>query len=170
LHGFQDDATGDILGLYLCEHECLQGYFEAFRAVLTGCGVPEALYADRIGVYFVNTKKAENWTVEEQLAGKTLDKTQFGSIAETLGCELIPAGSPQAKGRIERLWETLQSRLPVWFALNGITATGQANAALPRFIREFNRRFRREPVCQDDTAFAPLIAKRSSRYMRNGLR
>jgi hypothetical protein len=46
LHGFQDDATGDILALYLCEHECLQGYFEAFRAVLQGYGVPEALYAD----------------------------------------------------------------------------------------------------------------------------
>jgi transposase len=156
LHGFQDDATGEILGLYLCEHECLQGYFEAFRPVLTGYGVPEALYADRIGIYFVNTKKAENWTIEEQLAGKTLDKTQFGSIAETLGCELIPAGSPQAKGRIERLWETLQSRLPVWFALNGITAMEQANAALPAFIREFNRRFHREPACQDQTAFAPL--------------
>jgi transposase len=156
LHGFQDDATGDIVGLYLCEHECLQGYFEAFRAVLQGYGVPEALYADRIGIYFVNTKKPEHWSVEEQLAGKTLDKTQFGFIAEKLGCELIPAGSPQAKGRIERLWETLQSRLPVWFALNGITTMEQANTALPRFIREFNQRFHREPACQNDTAFAPL--------------
>jgi transposase len=158
LHGFQDDATGDILGLYLCEHECLQGYFEAFRAVLNGYGVPEALYADRIGIYFVNTKKPEHWSVEEQLAGKTLDKTQFGRIAETLGCCLIPAGSPQAKGRIERLWETLQSRLPVWFALNGITTMVTANAALPRFIKEFNQRFHREPACQDDTAFVPLPA------------
>jgi transposase len=156
LHGFQDDATGDILGLYLCEHECLQGYFEAFRAVLQGYGVPEALYADRIGIYFVNTKKPEHWSVEEQLAGKILDKTQFGHIADTLGCELIPAGSPQAKGRIERLWETLQSRLPVWFALKGMTTMAQANAALPRFIRDFNQRFHREPACQDETAFAPV--------------
>jgi transposase len=90
--GFQDGATGDILGLYLCEHECPQGYFEAFRAVLTGYGVPEVLCADRIGIYFANTKKAENWTIEEQPAGKTLDKTQFGHIAETLGCALVPAG------------------------------------------------------------------------------
>jgi hypothetical protein len=149
---------GDIPGLYLCEHECLQGYFEAFRAVLTEYGVPEALYAGRIGIYFVNTKKAENWTIEEQLAGKTLNKTRFGFIAETLGCALIPAGSPQAKGRIERLWETLQSRLPVRFALNGIAAAEQANAALPRFIREFNRRFHREPACRDRTAFVPLPA------------
>jgi hypothetical protein len=85
---------------------CLQGYFEAFRAVLQGYGVPEALYSDKIGIYFVNTKKPENGTAREQLAGKTLDKTQFGHVADLLGCELIPAGSPQAKGRIERLWET----------------------------------------------------------------
>ena len=158
LHGYQDDATGDILGLYFCEHECLQGYFEAFRAVLQGYGAPEALYADRIGIYFVNARKPEHWTIEEQLAGKTLDKTQFGHIAQTLGCELIPAGSPQAKGRIERLWETLQSRLPVWFALNGIATMEQANAALPRFIKEFNQKFHREPSCRTETAFAPVPA------------
>ncbi|MDR2079937.1 MAG: ISNCY family transposase [Treponema sp.] len=153
LHGFQDDATGDILALYLCEHECLQGYFEAFRAVLQGYGVPEALYAGKIGIYFVNTKKPEHWSIEEQVAGKTLDTTRFGHAAETLGCDLIPAGSPRAKGRIERLWETLQSRLPVWFTLNGITAMEQANAALPRCIPEFNKRFHREPACKDDTAY-----------------
>jgi hypothetical protein len=58
------------IGLYMCEHECLQRYFEAFRAVLNDYGVPEALYADRIGIYFVNTKKPENWSIEEHLAGK----------------------------------------------------------------------------------------------------
>jgi transposase len=142
-----------------CAHTSVdRGILRAFRAVLPGYGVPEARYANRTGVYFVNTKKAEHWTVEEQVVGKTLDKTQFGFIAEKLGCQLIPAGSPQAKGRIERLWETLQSRLPVWFALNGITTMVKANAVLPRFIREFNQRFRREPACQDDTAFAPLPA------------
>ncbi|MDR0707674.1 MAG: hypothetical protein LBF60_07355 [Treponema sp.] len=105
-HGFQDDATEDIRTLYLCEHERLQGCFEAFRAVLPGYGAPEALYADRIGIYFINTKKPERWSIEEQLAGKTLDKTQFGHIAQTVGRELTPARSPQAKGRIERRWET----------------------------------------------------------------
>jgi hypothetical protein len=61
------------------------------------------------------------------LAWKTLDKTRFGAIAETLGRELIPAGSPQTKGRIERLRESPQSRLPVWFVLNGISAMEQTN-------------------------------------------
>jgi transposase len=156
LHGFQDDASGDILGLYFCENECLQGYFEAFRPVLSTFGAPEALYADRIGVYFVNTKHPENWTIEEQLAGKTLDKTQFGSIAEKLGSELIPAGSPQAKGRIERLWQTLQSRLPQFFVMHGIKDITNANAILPEFIKEFNKKFHREPENKTDTAFAPL--------------
>jgi hypothetical protein len=156
LHGYQDDATGDILGLYLCENECLQGYFEAFRAVLTGYGVPDGIYADRIGIYFVNTKHPENWSIEEQLAGKTLEKTQFGLIAEKLGCTLIPAGSPQAKGRIERLWETLQSRLPQFFIMNGIHDIKTANAALPQFIADFNSRFHREPENKTETAFVPL--------------
>jgi hypothetical protein len=78
LRGFQDDATGDIPGPCLCEHECLQGYFEAFRAVLQDYGVPEALYADKIGIYFVNTKKPENWSVEEQPAGHPPDKPGSG--------------------------------------------------------------------------------------------
>jgi hypothetical protein len=75
LHGFQNDTTGDIQGLYLCERECLQGYFEAFWAVLQGYRVAQALYADRIGIYFDTANRPENWSVEEQLAGKTLDKT-----------------------------------------------------------------------------------------------
>jgi hypothetical protein len=156
LHGFQDDATGGILGLYMTENECLQGYLEAFSPVLVNHGVPAALYADRIGVYFVNNKKNENWTIEEQLAGKTLDKTQFGIIADELGVELIPAASPQAKGRVERLWQTLQDRLTVFFAMNGIKDIGSANAILPQFIAKFNSRFGIKAKITDKTAFVPL--------------
>jgi transposase len=156
LHGFQDDATGDILGLYFCENECLQGYFEAFRPVLTNFGAPQALYADRIGVYFVNTKHPENWTIEEQLAGKTLDKTQFGIIAEKLGSDIIPAGSPQAKGRIESLWQTLQSRLTQYFVMHDIKDIASANAILPKFSNEFNKKFHREPENKIETGFAPI--------------
>jgi hypothetical protein len=84
----------------MTENERLQGCLEAFRPVLINYGVPAALYADGIGVCFANNKKSETWTVEERLAGKTLDKTQFGMIADELGTELIPAGSPQAKGGV----------------------------------------------------------------------
>lgn len=159
LHGFQDDATGDILGLYFCENECLQGYYEAFRPVLLNYGVPAALYADKIGIFFVNTKKPENWSIEEQLAGKCLEKTQFGYIADELGCEIIPAGSPQAKGRIERLWETLQDRLSWWLKDKGIKTIAEANTALPEFIKLFNFRFGRKAKNTDLTAFVKLPAK-----------
>jgi hypothetical protein len=86
------------------------GYLEVLRTTLTGYDLPMAIYTDKAGIFFANTKKQENWTIEEQLAGRTLDKTQFGRIAETLGIDLIPAHTP--KGRIERLWGTLQDRLP----------------------------------------------------------
>jgi transposase len=155
LHGFIDDATGKITGLYMCLNECLQGYLEALRQVIQGCGLPVAIYADRSGVFFVNNKKPENWTVEEQLAGHALDKTQFGLIADRLGIDLIPAGSPQAKGRVERLWGTLQGRLPVWFKLNGIATIEAANEALPRFIAEFNEKFSVPPK-NNTAAFQPL--------------
>ncbi|MDR3115096.1 MAG: hypothetical protein LBU25_06205, partial [Treponema sp.] len=64
---------------------------------------------------------------------KTLDKTRFAAIAEDLlGITLIPAYTPQAKGRIERLWGTLQDRLPIWLRLEGVSGMDAANAALNR--------------------------------------
>jgi hypothetical protein len=79
--------------------------------------------------------------VEELLAGHPLDKTQFGAIVDKLGIGLISAHTPQAKGRIERLWGTLQDRLTVWFTLNGITTRKQANTALPAFIAEYDKAY-----------------------------
>lgn len=156
LHGFIDDATGKITALYLCENECLMGYLEVLRTTLREYGVPEALYTDKAGVFYVNTKKEENWNLDEQLAGKTLDKTQFGRIADKLGMGLILAHTPQAKGRIERLWGTLQDRLPVWFKVNKISSIEEANAALPRFIAEYNKSFGVEPE-NTESAFTPVI-------------
>jgi hypothetical protein len=89
---------------------------------------------------------------------KPLAKTQFGAIAGKLGIQLISAHTPQAKGRIERLWGTLQDRLPVWFALNGITGTEQANAALAAFIAEYNGTFAVPPE-SDESAFVPVDEK-----------
>jgi transposase len=155
LHGFIDDATGRITALYLCKNECLQGYLELLRQTLTGYGLPVDVYADKAGIFFVNTKRQANWTVEELLAGHPLDKTQFGAIVDKLGIGLISAHTPQAKGRIERLWGTLQDRLPVWFSLKGITTMEQANAALASFMAEYNRKFALEPESPGH-AFVPL--------------
>jgi hypothetical protein len=157
LHGFIDDATGQIIALYLCGNECLQGYLELLRQTLTGQGLPMDIYADKAGIFFVNTKKQADRTVEELLAGHPPTKTQFGAIVDKLGIGLIPAYTPQAKGRIERLWGTLQDRLPLWFALKGITTREQANAALPLFIAEYNAKFAVLPE-STDRAFVPLDA------------
>ena len=89
------------------------------------------------------------------MAGHPLARTQFGAVVDTLGIGLISAHSPQAKGRIERLWGTLQDRLPVWFALKGIATVEQANAALPAFIAEYNGTFAIPPESAD-SAFVPL--------------
>jgi transposase len=156
LHGFIDDGTGIITGLYFCRNECLMGYLEVLRQTLTNYGVPLELYADKAGIFFVNNKKEENWTVKEMLAGKPLDKTQFGLIVEEhLGISMISAHTPQAKGRIERLWGTLQDRLPIWLKLNGITGMEQANGRLKDFIADFNARFKVEPETKE-SAFVPV--------------
>ena len=163
LHGFIDDATGQITGLYFCQNECLRtivrwGYLEALRQTLETYGVPLELYADKAGIFFVNNKKAENWRVEELLAGRPLDKTQFGVIVdEQLGISMISAHTPQAKGRIERLWGTLQDRLPIWLKLEGIADMEQANRRLEHFIADFNARFACKPE-EAETAFVPIDA------------
>jgi transposase len=158
LHGFIDDATGRLVGLYMCQNECLQGYLEALRQVLSKYGIPIDIYTDKAGLFFVNNKKPEHWTLDEQLAGKTLDKTQFGLIADALGINLIMAHSPQAKGRIERVWGTLQDRLPTYFKLNGITTMEQFNAVAPQIMDWFNQHFAVAPESAE-TSFVPLSAE-----------
>ena len=156
LHAFIDDATGCITGLYFCQNECLMGYLEVLRQTLMNYGIPMELYADKAGIFIVNNKNEEHWTVEEMLAGKPLDKTQFGSIIEEhLRITMISANTPQAKGRIERLWNTLQDRLTIWLKLEGITSMEQANSELHRYITSFNNRFAVQPKSAD-SAFEPL--------------
>jgi hypothetical protein len=158
LHGFIDDSRGIITGLRFEKNECLMGYLEVLRQTLEAYGIPNEMYLDKIGIFFVNNKKKENWTIEEQLAGKCLNKTQFGRITEIiLGTHLIPANTPEAKGRIEALWRTLQGRLPTWFKINGITNMEQANNELPRYIKEFNDEFAINPE-SEASAFVPLPA------------
>lgn len=139
LHGAIDDATGKIVGLYLAKNECLQGYFEITWQILKKHGIPTSIYADRHSIF--QSPNASKLTVEEQLAGKVVNNTQFGRAMNELGITLIPARSPQAKGRVERLWETLQSRLPVEFKIAGITSIEQANEFLTQYIDKFNALF-----------------------------
>ena len=141
LHGFIDDATGKITGLYMCKNECLLGYLEVLRQTLENYGIPISLYPDKYSVFFPPKKVDDHITIEEQLNGRQKGITQFGRIVEELGIGMFPASSPQAKGRIERLWETLQSRLVTEFRINHITTIEQANEFLKGYIEKYNSKF-----------------------------
>ena len=143
LHGAIDDASSNILGLYLAREECLEGYFEIAGQMIKGPGIPVSIYSDRHTIFFSPKGKL---SVEDELEGKSEPYTQFSQAMGELGVRMIPAGSPQAKGRIERLWGTLQDRLAQEFSINGIKKDVEsANKFLGEYIERFNRRFSVRP-------------------------
>jgi hypothetical protein len=111
------------------------------REVVRGCGIPLSIYQDGHSSLYRND---DHWTLEEQLAGRQ-EPTQVGEALEALGIHSIRALSPQAKGRIERLFRTLQDRLGAELQGAGITTLEGANAFLRRFREAFNRRFAVSP-------------------------
>jgi transposase len=142
LLGAIDDATGTVGALYFRPEEDLHGYLALLDQLAVRHGLPVALYGDRLSVFVRNDP---HWSLEEQLQGAQ-HPTQFGQVLRDLGIGYIAAGSPQAKGRIERLWQTLQDRLVAELRLQGLTTLAAAQAFLPRFLADFNRRFARPPA------------------------
>jgi hypothetical protein len=137
LLGAIDDATGQILALGFRPAEDLHGYATLFARLFTTHGLPLAIYGDRLGVFVRNDA---HWTLAEELAGAQAP-THLGVILADLGVAYLAAHSPQAKGRIERLWRTLQDRLTSELRLRAITTVEAAAAYLPAFIADYNRRF-----------------------------
>lgn len=144
LHGAIDDATGKILGLYFRPTEDLHGYFQVLWQVIVNHGVPQSIYSDRHTILI--SPKESKLSIEEELAGIQRPLTQFGQALNELGVSHIRAYSPQAKGRVERLWRTLQHRLLIELRLAAIDSIDKANAFLPGFIQRFNERFAVEPA------------------------
>lgn len=141
LVGAIDDATGQILALTFRPAEDLHGYTVVLQRIIAGFGVPWTLYGDRTGIIVRNDR---HWTREEELQGRQRP-SHFGQMLEELGIRYIAALSPQAKGRIERLWRTLQDRLAAELALAGIHSGPAAEAFLPGFIARYNATFGRPP-------------------------
>jgi hypothetical protein len=138
LIGYQDDATSLVLAAsFQLEGEDTVGYLKQLRAMVERYGVPLSLYRDQHGTFQRNDK---HWSLEEELAGKQ-GPTQFGRVLEELGIESIRALSPQAKGRIERMWKTFQDRLKSELRLSKASTLEQANQVLERFVEDYNRRF-----------------------------
>src|ERR1022692_714420 len=137
LIGFQD-ATHKILAAHFqLEAENTLGYLFSVRTMILTHGIPLSLYRDRQAIFQRNDA---HWTVAEELAGKQ-SPTQLGRALEELGIQQIPAYSPQAKGRIERAWRTLQDRLVSELRLAGAATLAQANAVLEKFCADYNHRF-----------------------------
>jgi transposase len=154
LLGFLDDATRKVLVAEFFPTEDARGYFRLLQRLLGRFGVPLSFYGDRHSVFVRND---DHWTVEEQLAGRR-QPTQFGRALEQLGITYIAARSPQAKGRVERLWGTFQDRLTSELRLAGAHDLVTSNQVLRRFLPDHNRRFGRAPA-RDRNRLAPRSQK-----------
>lgn len=135
LVGAIDDAT-NYAWLRFSEAETTWAYMELMRRTALAAGLPLSLYSDRHGISHARREP----TIIEQLRNAR-PLTQFGRAMEELGVTLSKAYSPQAKGRIERLWGVLQDRLVVELRLAGVDTLGGANLLLDRYLPEHNRRF-----------------------------
>jgi len=140
LVGAVDDATGKMVCGVFRPTEDLAGYLMMLRGIARTRGLPESLYHDRHTIL----RSPKMPTIDDELAGIE-PQSQFQRVMCELGITSIPAHSPQAKGRVERLWGTLQDRLVKEMRLEGIHSIEQANAFLPGYIRRYNKRFAQEP-------------------------
>jgi hypothetical protein len=156
LIGAIDDATGELLpGAHFVEQECAAGYLTVLKAIAREKGLPWSAYMDQHGSLKRND---DHWTFEEERRGAQ-DPTQVGRALAALAIEVIYALSPQAKGRVERLWGTLQDRLVSELRLAGATTAPAATAVLESYRAEHNRRF----------ALAAADATPAWRPLRRGL-
>ena len=146
-----DDATSEIYYAQLVEQESTRTVLAALRAVVEKKGLFCALYSDRASHFFETPK-----------AGAKIDPqrlTQVGRALQQLGMRMIPAYSPQARGRSERNFGTWQGRLPQELRLRGITTVEEANRFLRQeYVAEFNRRFAVR-AAQSGSAFLPLAGQ-----------
>lgn len=149
LVGAIDDATGKVPYALFREQEDTQGYLLLLRQIVAEHGIPAALYHDRHTIFEIPRKIPES--LEEQLEGKRRP-TQFGRLMEELGIISIVSLSPQARGRIERLWGTFQDRLVSELRLAGASTLEQANQVLQDFLPRHNQRFA-VPAVEPGSAF-----------------
>ena len=134
-----DDATSRLCSLHFEPTETTAGYFKLMRKYIIKHGIPLATYSDQHGIFRINLPMAREDS-----------ETQFGRAARQLGIEVICAHSPQAKGRVERANKTLQDRLIKEMRLLGISDIETANAYLPTFLEDHNRRFAVDPQSPED--------------------
>ena len=152
LHGAIDDATGIVLSCILQPEETAYGYQLMLKEIIEDYGIPNCLYTD-FRTIFQSPKKL---TLEEELAGKEIGATRFSEMLDSLGTSIISTLSPQAKGRIERLWRTFQDRLVKELAKEHITSLEEANHYIKEiFLPHYNARHA-SPIDCSKNMFIPV--------------
>jgi transposase len=137
LMGYIDDATGNVFGRFY-DYEGTLPAMDSFKGYVRRYGLPQSVYLDRHSTY----KSTKRLTPEEELRGQSSPMSQFERALEELGVEVIHANSPQAKGRVERLFGTLQDRLVKEMRLVGVKTKEEGNGFLKEYLPTYNRRFR----------------------------
>ena len=140
LLAYIDDATSSVVHAQFVESESTWSYFEATKAYFKTHGRPLSVYTDKHSVFRINASK-EGQSATSDSHGDT----QFGRALKMLEVEIIYAQTPQAKGRVERLYQTLQDRLVKALRLAKISTIDAANAFLPKYLADHNQRFAVDP-------------------------
>ena len=168
LHVAIDDATGTVVGAYFCETECLNGYYNVIKQILMTYGIPQKLSTDRRAVYQYR-KSLHKDIVNDSF-------TQLCYACKQLGIQVNSIVAAQSQGRVERLIQTLKSRLPVEFRLHGVKSISQGNEVLHTLIDHHNDKFATSPqLIPGSFAASPhknvvdlILAVISSRTVDNG--
>ena len=143
--GYIDDATGNIFGRFY-SYEGTIPAMDSFKRYINHYGIPMSIYVDKHTTY-------KSWgepSIEDQLSGTKKRLSKFGMALKDLGVELRHAHSPQAKGRIERLFGTLQDRMVKEMRLKGIKSIEEANKFLESYLSEYNKKFAIKPKMEGD--------------------
>jgi transposase len=137
LMGYVDDATNNVFGRFY-DYEGTMPAMDSFKRYVRKYGLPQSVYLDRHTTY----KSTKKLTPEEELKGQNKPTSQFERALEELGVEVIHAYSPQAKGRIERLFGVFQDRFIKEMRLMGVKTRGEANDFLEEYLPRYNKKFR----------------------------
>lgn len=140
LMAYIDDATSRVFARFY-DYEGTVPALDSFARYVRRYGLPQSLYADRHMTYHSPGRRS----IEDELAGRPRSQSQFERAVSELGVTLIPAHSPQAKGRVERLFRTFQDRVIKEMRLAQVTTREAANHFLRGYLPRFNRRFSRRP-------------------------
>lgn len=167
LHAAIDDATSMLLAGWFEPQETLHGYYQLTKQILERYGIPESFYTDRRTVFEYMSAKQ-----------KTAVHTQFQAACAQFGIELLTTSSPQAKGKIERSFRTMQDRLLHELRYNGVTTVEHANQFMQSYLQRHNARFALSPISLENvfkeldqytaTQLDKVLATTETRHILNG--